>query len=228
MADKNLFRLKIKPKSALRGNINSNTFFGVFCQAYKMLTDDEELRMLLECLADNSEELTFSNPLKPDTTTVIQRFSKKQSPHCMISRQDNGENMLNVNVDIILKRFDVLLYTSLPLKEINKLCRIVELLGIGAQRSTGGGNIEILEVIPEELPEHSNSMTLLSNMVPDEDTPVHGNFQFVTREGKTINGIEQSEIIQIKAGSVLVNNKVDKIVYGKVLYDKKSDTFINR
>lgn len=227
MADKNLFRLKINSKSTLRGNINSNTFFGVFCQAYKMVNSEEELEIFLECLADNSEEMTFSNPLKADTNTLIQRFVKKQSPQCMISRQLNGENELNTRVGVVLKSFDILMYTTLSEKDVAKLSKIVELLGIGAQRSTGNGNIKITEIRQEELPEHSNKMVLLSNIIPDDETPVHGDFQFITREGRTINGVEQTTFVQIKAGSVLVNNTVDKTVYGRVIHDNKSGTYIN-
>lgn len=227
MTNRNLFRLKIKSKSTLRGNITSNTFFGVFCQAYKMVNSEEELRILLECLTDDSEEMTFSNPLKADTNTLIQRFNKKQSPYCMVGRQMNGENELGTHVGIVLQRFDILMYTTLTEKEVIKLTKIVELLGIGAQKSIGSGNIEITEVTKEDIPKHSNKMTLLSNIVPDTETPTHGDFKFITREGRTVSGVEQTTLIQIKAGSVLVNNKVDKPVYGKVIYDKKSDTFIN-
>lgn len=222
-----MFRLRIKPKGFLQGNINSNTFFGVFCQAYKMTTDEEELRIFLECLADNSEELTFSNPLVSNTNNLIKRFRAVQNSHCMISRNSDGNNELRSTIGIATKQFDILVYTTLSQKDITKLCRIVELLGIGAQRSTGNGAIEIVNIIPEELPVHSSKMTILSDLVPDKETPTYGNFEFTTRKGITINGTEQAMLIQIKAGSIFANNKVDKTVYGKVIYDEQSDTFIN-
>lgn len=227
MADKKLFRLKIKPLSTLKGNISSNTFFGAFCQAYKMVHDEDELRIFLECLLDNSEELTFSNPLTPDTTTVMQRLTKVQNSHCRVDRESNGNNELRTSVGSVVKSFDILVYTTLSEKDIRKLCDIVELLGIGAKRSVGSGDIKITDIIQEELPKHSNQMVILSDMIPDKETPVHGNFEFITRTGITLNGVEQATLIQIKAGSTFINNKVDKIVYGQIVYDKQSDTFIN-
>lgn len=227
MVNKNLFRLKIKSRSTLRGNISSNTFFGVFCQAYKIINGEEELRIFLECLLDDSEEMTFSNPLKSGTNTIIQKFDENQTPQCMISRRMNGENEISTHIDVVLKHFDILMYTTLTEKEVTKLSKIVELLGIGSHKSTGNGNIEIMEVNVENLPKHSSKMMVLSNFIPDEETSTYGDFKFTTRNGKAIDGTEQMTLIQIKAGSVLVNNTVDKIAYGKVIYDKKSDTYIN-
>ena len=224
---RNLFRLKIQSKSTLRGNIKANTFFGVFCQAYKMVHDEDELRIFLECLADNSEEMTFSNMLKPGTLELLDTPKSTPRPHCMVSRVMNGNNDLYITEDKIVRQFDVMLYTSLSKKGVQKLADIVELLGIGANRSVGTGNIKILGIEEETLPEHTNQMTILSDIVPDEETPVHGQFEFMTRHGVTMGGNKQSSIIQIKAGSIFANNKVDKVTYGRVLYDEPSDTFIN-
>lgn len=224
---KNLFRLRIEPKSEVCGIITSNTFFGVFCQAYKMVNSEDDLQIFLELMTDNSEELTFSNPLKAGTNNLITRLPKVHQSRCLVSRTQDGNNEPLSSVGAVSKQFDVLLYTTLSRSEIEKLSKIVELLGIGAHKSIGKGNIEIVSMTKEDIPEHSNKMTILSNIVPDEDTPVHGDFKFVTRTGKTMHGEPQRALVQIQAGSVLVNNTVDKPAYGRVIYDRQTCTYIN-
>lgn len=222
-----LFRITFKMLSSITGNIDSNTFFGLFCQAYKIKNSEDDLKILLEMLKDNLEQLVFTNPLETGTFEFMNKRLFNQMPRVTIDRSGCGNNTLESYKAEFINSFDTLLYTTLSKKEIEDTFETMKILGIGAKKSIGNGvikDIKVKELNESELVK-SKTVKCMSNIIPSDDTNIYGNFEFITRTGKTIDGQEQNPVIMIKAGSELLSN--DKLITGCIVYDEKTCTYIN-
>ena len=215
-----LYRLSFTV-NRISGNISSNTIFGLFCEAYRIRNSEDELEILLDMLENNEEELVFSNPLIVGTFELIDRVKNYQSVHALIGRDTNKKDVYSVT-EKMYSNFDVLCYTSL---NISELIETVKILGIGARKSVGSGQILSIEVKEQSDIKLGNTGIMLSDAIPSEDTPTNGIFEYITRYGVTRDGISQNIYIMLKAGSKLY--KPNNIITGSIIKDSNTNTYVN-
>lgn len=221
-------RLNLQMHSVVSGSITSNTLFGLFCEAYKILNSEEDLECLLDMLYENEEEVVFSNPLKENTFEAIdfsalQKYDKAIN---VINRNNNTSNGIELEQNYKVKSFDVLLYTTLEIEEVNKLVDIMQVLGIGSGKNRGKGHIKSISISEEKDKELGKVVTLLSDTLPSENTSTTGEFEFTTRYGITGAGKIQNVLILIKANSKMLNQYNSEIT-GRVFKDTKTNTYVN-
>lgn len=228
-----LFRLHMRANSKFRGRVASNTFFGVYCVAYKLVYGEDKLREFLQSLVNNpNAEMSFSNMLETETYKLANTSNITYASKCLIERSSGIRVNVMDSQEFFVAEFDVLMYTSLTLDKIKRLSKVVEILGIGANRSTGSGNVTIVSITLEDqdkIPMNNEHAVLLSNIVPADGEDIKGELSKITRNGITYTGKKQKSLIQIEAGSVITRNEGDqsKLMYGQVVYDEQSDTYIN-
>lgn len=220
-----LYRLNIKMDSAIHGNINSNTIFGLICEAYKIKYGDEKLRELLNGLVNSTNELIVTNPLKVNTFEFEDMESTAQINRITLDRLGN-KNDLSMSQVKCINEFDVLIYTSLSEDVLNSIIKVCTILGIGSAKNVGFGTIKSIKLTAEKLrTRDGKTVRCMSNIFPSENTPVYGDIRFNVRHGITSKGKEQSTLIMIEAGSEFINSGI--ITTGQIVYDAKSDTYIN-
>lgn len=213
-----MLRLHFKMKSAVVGNMKSNTFFGLFCEAYKRVNGETALVEMLEQLYQKEHYIAFSNALKVNTLDFV-TYREKETYHVCLDREGIGNNHLFSRVNKCLLKFDVLVDTDLELTE--DLLKVMCTLNIGANKNNGSGSIESITV--EENTVERDEKKVLGDFVPDENTKMLKDVEYYIRRGIT-NNLSQKPVVMFKAG-VSYTEKVDRV--GRVLKDEWTNTYIN-
>lgn len=206
------FRLTFSIANGITGCVNNNTFFGLFCEAYKRLYGVDLLEDMLEHLYTNENTLAFSNPLETDSFELAD-FTLDEVPHARLDRLGLANNELYVVEEKHIKCFDIICITDL--EEFEEVITQFEGMHIGSRKNVGKGLIKDVQCIETELPVLGKTSMLLSNIVPCSNLPVYGNFDYLTRKGYTTKGASQPTIVLMKAGSEFVNCKSH--VVGRIL-----------
>lgn len=213
-----MLRLHFKMKSAVVGNMKSNTFFGLFCEAYKRVNGETALVKMLEQLYQKEHYIAFSNALKVNTLDFV-TYREKETYHVCLDREGIGNNHLFSRVNKCLLKFDVLVDTDLELTE--DLLKVMCTLNIGANKNNGSGSIESITV--EENTVERDEKSVLGDFVPDENTKMLKDVEYYIRRGIT-NNFSQKPVVMFKAG-VSYTEKDNRV--GRVLKDEWTNTYIN-
>ena len=198
------FRLTFSIANGITGCVNNNTFFGLFCEAYKRLYGVDLLEDMLERLYTNENTLAFSNPLETDSFKLAD-FTLDEIPHARLDRLGLVNNELFVVEEKHIKSFDIICITDL--KEFEEVITQFRNMHIGSRKNVGKGLIKDIKCVETELPVLEKTSMLLSNIVPCPNLPVYGNFDYLTRKGYTTKGASQPTIVLMKAGSEFVDCK---------------------
>lgn len=214
-----MYRLHFEMNSAITGNLKANTFFGLFCNAYKDINGNDELEELLDKLYKKECYLVFSNPLQVGTTNFLE-YKRVQSYHSSINRDTlTAQNLYTVDNKCI-DNFDVLVYTDL---DIEKYLDEMKILDIGARKNKGCGNIKSISIVKEDNSD-KKIKKVLSDFIPDKDTPKLVKADYYVRRGVTIDNKVQKPMIIFKAG---VNLQTDKNIIGRIVKDEGTGTYFN-
>lgn len=214
------FRLTFSITNGMTGCINNNTFFGLFCEAYKRLYGVDLLEDMLNALYKEEYTLAFSNPLEIDSFKLVD-FVVNEVPHVKLDRVSLTDNELYVIEEKYIESFDVICVTDLD--EFEEAVHQFIGMHIGSRKNVGKGLIKSIECTETELPALDKTSRLLSNIVPSSDFTMYGNFDYITRKGYTTKGISQPTVVLIKAGSELAG--CSSHIVGKIL--KFEDSYLN-
>lgn len=214
------FRLTFSIANGITGCVNNNTFFGLFCEAYKRLYGVDLLEDMLESLYNNENTLAFSNPLETDSFKLAD-FTLDEIPHARLDRLGSVNNELFVVEEKHIKFFDIICITDL--EEFKEVITQFKGMHIGSRKNVGKGLIKDIKCVEAELPVLGKTSMLLSNIVPCSNLPVYGNFDYLTRKGYTTKGVSQPTVVLMKAGSEFVDCKSN--VVGRVL--KFDNSYLN-
>lgn len=214
------FRLTFSIANGITGCVNNNTFFGLFCEAYKRLYGVDLLEDMLESLYNSEHTLAFSNPLEMDSFKLAD-FILDEIPHARLDRLGLVNNELFVVEEKHIKFFDIICITDL--EEFEEVITQFKDMHIGSRKNVGKGLIKDIKCIETELPAFGKTSRLLSNIVPCSNLPAYGNFDYLTRKGYTIKGTSQPTVVLMKAGSEFIDCKSN--VVGRVL--KFDDSYLN-
>lgn len=214
------FRLTFSIANGITGCVNNNTFFGLFCEAYKRLYGVDLLEDILESLYSGGNTLAFSNPLETGSFELAD-FTLDEIPHARLDRLGLANNELYIVEEMHIESFDVICITDL--EEFEEVITQFEGMHIGSRKNVGKGLIKDIQCIETELPALGKTSRLLSNIVPCSNLPVYGNFDYLTRKGYTTKGTSQPTIVLMKAGSEFVDCKTRMV--GKVL--RFNDSYLN-
>lgn len=214
------FRLTFSIANGITGCVNNNTFFGLFCEAYKRLYGVDLLESMLESLYNNENTLAFSNPLETDSFKLAD-FTLDEIPHARLDRLGLANNELYIVEEMHIESFDVICVTDL--EEFGEVITQFKDMHIGSRKNVGKGLIKDIKFVEAELPVLGRTSRLLSNIVPCSNLPVYGNFDYLTRKGYTTKGASQPTIVLMKAGSEFVTCKNN--IVGRVL--KFEDSYFN-
>lgn len=214
------FRLTFSIANGITGCVNNNTFFDLFCEAYKRLYGVDLLEDMLESLYNNEHTLAFSNPLESDSFKLAD-FTLDEIPHARLDRLGLVNNELFVVEEKHIKSFDIICITDL--EEFEEVITQFKDMHIGSRKNVGKGLIKDIKCVEVELPVLGKTSRLLSNIVPCSNLPVYGNFDYLTRKGYTTKGASQPNVVLIKADSEFVNCKTN--IVGKVL--RFDDSYLN-
>lgn len=216
-----MLRLHFKMKSAIVGNIKSNTFFGLFCEAYKRVNGETALVEMLEQLYKKEHYIAFSNALKVNTLDFV-TYREKETYHVCLDRELLGNNHLFSRINKCLLKFDVLVDTDLELTD--DLINMMKTLNLGANKNNGSGSIESITV-EENTVERADKM-VLGDFVPDENTKMFKDAQYYIRRGVT-NNLSQKPLVMFKSGVPYSVNSDNETRVGRVLKDEWTNTYIN-
>lgn len=214
------FRLTFSIANGITGCVNNNTFFGLFCEAYKRLYGVDLLEDTLGALYKEKHTLAFSNPLESNSFKLAD-FVVSEVPHAKLDRVSLTDNELYVIEEKYTESFDVICVTDLD--EFEEVIHQFTGMHIGSRKNVGKGLIKSIECTETELPALDKTSRLISNIVPCSNLPVYGNFSYLTRKGYTTKGTSQPTVMLMKAGSEFVNCKTN--IVGKVL--KFNDSYLN-
>lgn len=214
------FRLTFSIANGITGCVNNNTFFGLFCEAYKRLYGVDLLEDMLDSLYKENHTLAFSNPLETDSFKLAD-FLLNEVPHAKLDRTGLVNNELYVIEEKYIESFDVICVTDI--EEFEEVVSQFTGMHIGSRKNVGKGLIKDIKTAETELPALGKTSMLLSNIVPCSNLPVYGNFSYLTRKGYTTKGTSQPTVVLMKAGSEFVNCKTN--IVGKVL--KFDDSYLN-
>lgn len=215
-----IFRLTFSITNGITGCVNNNTFFGLFCEAYKRLYGVDLLEDMLESLYSGKNTLAFSNPLETDSFKLAD-FTLDEIPHARLDRLGLVNNELYIVEEKHIESFDVICITDL--EEFEEVVNQFRDMHIGSRKNVGEGLIKDVHCIETELPAIGKTSMLLSNIVPCSNLPVYGNFDYLTRRGYTTKGASQPTIVLMKAGSEFVDCKTRMV--GKIL--RFNDSYLN-
>lgn len=214
------FRLTFSIANGITGCVNNNTFFGLFCEAYKRLYGVDLLEDMLENLYSGRNTLAFSNPLETGSFELAD-FILDEIPHARLDRVGLVNNELYVVEEMHIKCFDAICITDI--EEFEEVFAQFKGMHIGSRKNVGKGLIKDIQCAETELPALGKTSRLLSNVVPCSNLPVYGNFDYLTRKGYTTKGTSQPTVVLMKAGSEFVNCKAH--VVGCVL--KFENSYLN-
>ena len=198
------FRLTFSIANGITGCVNNNTFFGLFCEAYKRLYGVDLLEDMLERLYSGGNTLAFSNPLETGSFELAD-FTLDEIPHARLDRVGLTDNDLYVVEEKHIKSFDAICITDI--EEFEEVFAQFRGMHIGSRKNVGKGLIKDIQCVETELPALGKTSRLLSNVVPCSNLPVYGNFDYLTRKGYTTKGVSQPTVVLMKAGSEFVNCK---------------------
>lgn len=214
------FRLTFSIVNGITGCVNNNTFFGLFCEAYKRLYGVDLLEDMLEGLYKENNTLAFSNPLETGSIELAD-FTLDEIPHARLDRVGLANNELYVVEEKHIESFDVICITDV--EEFEEVTAQFVGMHIGSRKNVGKGLIKDIQCVETELPALGKTSMLLSNIVPCSNLPAYGNFDYLTRKGYTTKGASQPTVVLMKAGSEFVNCKNN--VVGRIL--KFDESYMN-
>lgn len=250
-----IYKATIKPKSSYITELTSTTIFGALCWSIKEIEDFGE-KALMDRVFRDADGLVVSNAYESGfvsaplfkgrkllmniNTGDIKEVEVEQIRvrHCIINRNNNKSNNWDSIENVTDKNLDIYISSNtFTLPEIEKILKVALKNGIGARRSTGKGQFELIslveidDILSKELRDkQTNNLgyMVLSDYIPSERDATLGNYSARILRGKTIYGKEKKPLYIINSGSSFKGNlQSDVSTLGKMVYDENTQTYTN-
>lgn len=222
------YKVDIKPTSSIIGRITSVTLFGAFCYAISSLYGADVL--VDSVLKGDSESFAVSNLFHGDELITFDNNTGviRGVDHCMINRETGASTKWNRDETWLDGDYHFYIYSSLfDFANIQKLTELVLKSGLGAKRSVGKGQFELLGV--EEVDRigtqvvNPNGYMVISDYIPNKDDSTIGIYTARVYRGAT-GGVEKAPIALINAGSKFIGKSPDGVI-GRLEYDELTNTY---
>lgn len=227
-----VYKVEIKPITSIIGKITSVTLFGAFCYAISSLYGADVLvenvlkgkngSFVVSNLFHNGKLLTWDKEVG-----VV-----RETDHCRVNRETGESTKWSNNEAWLDGDYQFYIYSNIfDLADIQKLTEIVLKSGLGAKRSVGKGQFELLGI--EEVDcigdkvENSNGYMVISDYIPKSDESTLGVYTARVYQGAT-GGIKKAPIYLINAGSKFIGkleSRENVGIVGRMQYDEITNTY---
>ena len=221
------YKVSIQPTSSVVGRITSITLFGAFCYAISSLYGADVL--VDNVLKGDNDSFAISNLFHGnDLITWDKGVEARGVDHCMINRETGASTKWSCDESWLDGDYHFYIYSNLfDLADIQKLTELVLKSGLGAKRSVGKGQFELLGV--EEVDhignqiDNPNGYMVISDYIPNKDDSTLGIYTARVYRGATA-GVEKAPIAVINAGSKFMG-KLSVNVVGRLEHDELTNTY---
>lgn len=221
------YKVSIQPTSSVVGRITSITLFGAFCYAISSLYGADVL--VDNVLKGDNDSFAVSNLFHGnDLITWDKEVEARGVDHCMINRETGASTKWSCGESWLDGDYHFYIYSNLfDLADIQKLTELVLKSGLGAKRSVGKGQFELLGV--EEVDhignqvDNPNGYMVISDYIPNKDDSTLGIYTARVYRGATA-GVEKAPIAIINAGSKFMG-KLSVNVVGRLEHDELTNTY---
>ena len=221
------YKVDIKPTSSIIGRITSVTLFGAFCYAISYLYGADVL--VDSVLKGDNDSFAVSNLFHGnDLITWDKEVEARGVDHCMVNRETGASTKWSCDESWLDGDYHFYIYSNLfDLADIQKLTELVLKSGLGAKRSVGKGQFELLGV--EEVDHicnqvaNPNGYMVISDYIPNKNDSTLGIYTARVYRGATA-GVEKAPIAVINAGSKFMG-KISVNVVGRLEHDELTNTY---
>lgn len=221
------YKVSIQPTSSVVGRITSITLFGAFCYAISSLYGADVL--VDNVLKGDNDSFAVSNLFYGnDLITWDKEVEARGVDHCMINRETGASTKWSCGESWLNGDYHFYIYSNLfDLAGIQKLTELVLKSGLGAKRSVGKGQFELLGV--EEVDhignqiDNPNGYMVISDYIPNKDDSTLGIYTARVYRGATA-GVEKAPIVVINAGSKFIGKSLTGVV-GRLEHDELTNTY---
>lgn len=186
----NIFKVDLKSLSEHTKVIKANTLFGAFCTA---VNGDSKMM----------DEVTFSDFIHQKNTG-----SDIVSQKVYIDRSFRGNNKV-WSKKVSWEGGYFIAATTLSKDKFTDVLKKMLELGIGADRSSGNGQFELLgitDVTSECTSKKGTKCYTLSDSLPDSNVAFVSNFEFTCYDSISMNGVVKPLMYMVKSGAKLVGD----------------------
>lgn len=186
----NILKVDLKGLSEHTKVIKANTLFGAFCTA---VNGDSKMM----------DEVTFSDFIHQKNTG-----SDIVSQKVYIDRSFQGNNKV-WSKKVSWEGGYFLAATTLSKDKFTYVLKKMLELGIGADRSSGNGQFELLgitDVTSECTSKKGTKCYTLSDSLPDSNVAFVSNFEFTCYDSISMNGVVKPLMYMVKSGAKLVGD----------------------
>lgn len=221
------YKVSIQPTSSIVGRITSITLFGAFCYAISSLYGADVL--VDNVLKGDNDSFAVSNLFHGnDLITWDNGVEARGVDHCMVNRETGASTKWSCDESWLDGDYHFYIYSNIfDLADIQKLTELVLKSGLGAKRSVGKGQFNLLGV--EEVGhignqvDNPNGYMVISDYIPNKDDSTLGIYTARVYRGATA-GVEKAPIVIINAGSKFMG-KLSVSVVGRLEYDELTNTY---
>lgn len=221
------YKVSIQPTSSVVGRITSITLFGAFCYAISSLYGADVL--VDNVLKGDNGSFAVSNLFHGnDLITWDKEVEARGIDHCMINRETGASTKWSCGESWLDGDYHFYIYSNLfDLADIQKLTELVLKSGLGAKRSVGKGQFNLLGVtevghIGNQV-DNPNGYMVISDYIPNKDDSTLGIYTARVYRGATA-GVEKAPIAIINAGSKFMG-KLSVNVVGRLEHDELTNTY---
>lgn len=221
------YKVSIQPTSSVVGRITSITLFGAFCYAISSLYGADVL--VDNVLKGDNDSFAVSNLFHGnDLITWDKEVEARGVDHCMINRETGASTKWSRDESWLDGDYHFYIYSNLfDLADIQKLTELVLKSGLGAKRSVGKGQFNLLGVtevghIGNQV-DNPNGYMVISDYIPNKDDSTLGIYTARVYRGATA-GVEKAPIAIINAGSKFMG-KLSVNVVGRLEHDELTNTY---
>lgn len=221
------YKVSIQPTSSVVGRITSITLFGAFCYAISSLYGADVL--VDNVLKGDNDSFAVSNLFHGnDLITWDKEVEARGVDHCMINRETGASTKWSCGESWLDGDYHFYIYSNLfDLAGIQKLTELVLKSGLGAKRSVGKGQFNLLGI--EEVDhignqvDNPNGYMVISDYIPNKDDSTIGIYTARVYRGATA-GVEKAPIAVINAGSKFIGKSLTGVV-GRLEHDELTNTY---
>lgn len=222
------YKVSIQPTSSVVGRITSVTLFGAFCYAISSLYGADVL--VDNVLKGDNNSFAVSNLFHVNDLITWDKEVEvvNEIDHCMINRETYEPKRWSRDESWLDGDYHFYIYSNLfDLADIQKLTELVLKFGIGAKRSVGKGQFNLLGVtevghIGNQV-DNPNGYMVISDYIPNKDDSTLGIYTARVYRGATA-GVEKAPIVIINAGSKFMG-KLSTEVVGRLEHDELTNTY---
>lgn len=221
------YKVSIQPTSSVVGRITSITLFGAFCYAISSLYGADVL--VDNVLKGDNDSFAVSNLFHGnDLITWDNGVEARGVDHCMVNRETGASTKWSCDESWLDGDYHFYIYSNLfDLADIQKLTELVLKSGLGAKRSVGKGQFNLLGVTEVDhignQVANPNGYMVISDYIPNKDDSILGIYTARVYRGATA-GVEKAPIAVINAGSKFMG-KLSVNVVGRLEHDELTNTY---